>query len=69
MSYLGPAWAAPSVWVEEEKDGGEVDGGGDVSMGWVEGEGVEEEEGGGAAAAESGWAEVPLGWPWDWATR
>lgn len=47
--------------MEEEKDGGGVDEGGDVSMGWVEGEGVEEEEGGGAAAAESGWAEVPLG--------
>ena len=37
----------------EEEDGGGSDGRGEVSMGWVEGEGVEVEEEGGGAAAES----------------
>lgn len=35
--------------MEVEDDGGELVGGGDVSIGWTEGDGVEaEEEGGGA---------------------
>lgn len=35
--------------MEVEDDGGELGGGGDVSMGWTDGEGVEVEEGGGGA--------------------
>lgn len=32
---------APSVWVELEDGGGELVGGGDVSIGWTGGEDVE----------------------------
>lgn len=64
---MGPAWGlGPSDWVEEEGGGGGVDGGGEVSMGWAEGEGVEvadeEEAGGGAAAGvDSAWEDVSPG--------
>lgn len=49
--YLGPegGGGALSGSVEVDDDGGELGGGGDVSMGWTEGEGVEVEEEGGAA--------------------
>lgn len=66
QSYLGPAWVVgPSDWAEEVGGGGGEDGGGEVSMGWAEGEGVEvvdEEEGGGgpAAGVDSGWKVVSL---------
>lgn len=69
MSHLGPGWGVgPSDCAEEVGGGGGVDGGGEVSIGWVDGEGVEvvdEDEGGGGAAAEvvSVWPES-LGRPW-----
>lgn len=56
MSHLGPGCGVgPSDWAEEVGGGGGVVGGGEVSMGWMEGEGVElvdEDDGGGGAAAE-----------------
>jgi len=57
LSHLGPGCGAgPSDGAEEEEGGGGVVGGGEVSIGWVEGEGVEvveDDEGGGGAAAEA----------------
>lgn len=41
--------------MEEEEDGGVLDGGGEVSIGCAEGDGVEVEEVGGGA--ESSWEE------------
>lgn len=64
VSHLGPGWGVgPSGCAEEVGGGGGVVGGGEVSMGWAEGEGVElvdeDEGGGGAEAAEvvSVWVE------------
>lgn len=58
MSYFGPGWGVgPSDCADEVGGGGGVVGGGEVSMGWAEGEGVEvvddDEGGGGAAEAEA----------------
>lgn len=76
MSHLGPGWGVgPSDCAEEVGGGGGVVGGGEVSMGWAEGEGVEvvdEDEGGGGAAAAapaaaevvSVWEDESLGRPW-----
>lgn len=69
MSHLGPGWGVgPSDCAEEVGAGGGVVGGGEVSIGWAEGDGVEvveEDEGGGGAAAEvvSVWEEESLGRP------
>lgn len=70
MSHLGPGWGVgPSDCAEEVGGGGGVVGGGEVSMGWAEGEGVEvvdeDEGGGGAEAAEvvSVWEDESLGRP------
>lgn len=70
LSYLGPGCGVgPSDWADEEGGGGGVVAGGEVSMGWAEGEGVEvvdEDEGGGGAAA----AEVVSVWEvWESAER
>lgn len=65
MSYLGPGWGVgPSVCAEEVVGGGGVVAGGEVSIGWVEGEGVElvdEDEGGGGGAAAAAVEEVSVG--------
>lgn len=70
LSYLGPGWGVgASDCVEEVGGGGGVVGGGEVSIGWEEGDGVEvvdEDEGGAAAEAglESNWEEESPDWPW-----
>lgn len=52
MSYLGPGWGVGPSDCEEVDTGGGVVEGGEVSMGWAEGEGVEvADEGGGGAGA------------------
>lgn len=58
MSHFGPGWGVgPSDCADAVGGGGGVVGGGEVSMGWAEGEGVEvvddDEGGGGAAEAEA----------------
>lgn len=55
---MGPGWGVgPSACPEMECGGGGVVGGGEVSMGWAEGEGVEvvdvDKGGGGAAGVAS----------------
>lgn len=63
---MGPGWGVgPSDCADEVGGGGGVVGGGEVSMGWAEGEGVEvvdEDEGGGGAAAAAAAAEVASVW-------
>lgn len=57
MSYFGPGWGVGPSDCAVVGGGGGVVGGGEVSMGWAEGEGVEvvddDEGGGGAAEAEA----------------
>lgn len=66
MSYFGPGWGVgPSDCAEEVGAGGGVVGGGEVSMGWAQGDGVEvveeDEGGGGAAEVVSVWEDESLG--------
>lgn len=64
---MGPGWGVgPSDCAEEVGAGGGVVGGGEVSMGWAHGDGVEvvedDEGGGGAAAAAAAAAAVVSVW-------
>lgn len=68
-AHFGPGWGVgPSVGAEEVGGAGGVVAGGEVSIGWAEGDGVEvveEDKGGGGAAAGvvSVWEDESLGRP------